>query len=365
MSNLPINIPPKTTYKYIYVLEKEYDAILKIIYDIGYFSTFRQFYSLYQKIYPSLSESYVIKKCNKIIQELSELGFIEINNINRNKYFYFKKPSLALFTGDYTKVPHFIHSQCMKNDKFLISLMKLEYYITNDSIINNTNLEYHLYALTKKIYTATLKYNLSYNKKDLEFIMSKPNYTDIKEKVMSYPADSLLRIIWIDLYNIYKKLLLQNQTVSLTQIYCKLYIVGNSLRLHYAPNILIFDVHDAKYYEKRLNNLFHQFFNINTNITKDIQINYKENSELGLKHNNHIGYSLTLIGYDLDALVKKTIHINKFINNNPHTPIIKDADYIYIDIAKYITHSSQYNSTLANADKYVDKNISALLNSVN
>ncbi|MBN1040435.1 hypothetical protein DVW12_17310 [Clostridium botulinum] len=365
MNKLPLNIPVKTIYKYTYVIEKNYDILIKEICNVSYFSTFKQFYALYHKLYPSLSKNYVIKKSNKIIHELSELGFIKIDNINRNKYFYFKKPALALFSGDYNKVPHFVYSQYIKNDKFVISLMKLEYYIKNNSIINNSNIRYHLLILTKKIYLATLKNNLDYNIKDLEFIINELNYENIKRRVITYPSDNLIKIIWIDLYNIYKKLSMQNQTISIHPIHCKLYIIKKTLRLHYAPNILIFDVHDIKYYEKKLNNLFHEFFNINTNVTKDLQSNYKKNSELGLKQNNHIGYSLSLIGYDLEALEKKIFYINRSIYKNPHTPLIKDVDYIYIDIAKYLSHSSQYNSSLANADKYVNRHITELLNSLN
>lgn len=363
INELPLNIPSKYTHKYLYVLEKEYDKILHPIFKIGLYSTYRQFYALYKKFNPNLSENYIKKKCTKIIQELNELGFIEVNNINRNKYFYLKKPAMSLFTGDYKKVPRFSHTQNMKNDKFLISIMKLEYFIKNNSIINNSNLTYHLYSITRKIHAATLKYkDLSYNLKDLEFIINSNDYELIKKKVTGYPHNNILRIIWIDLYNIYRKLLLQNQTISFIPEYFKLFIVGDSLRLHYAPNILIFDLHDVKYYERKLNSLFHQFFDITDNSTKDIQTNFKLNSVLGSKKNNHIGYSLSLIGYNQEALSKKALLINKFISNNPHTPIIKDVDYIYIDIAKYIDHSTQYNSNIASADKYVDIYIHSLLN---
>ncbi|UYZ38962.1 hypothetical protein OD350_29175 (plasmid) [Clostridium beijerinckii] len=362
MLNLPINIPEGLKYKYVYVLEKKYDKLLKHIYSVGLYCTYRQFYALYHKLNPTLTENYIKKKCTSIIQKLEDSGFIEVNNINRNKYFYLKKPALALFTGDYKKVPRFNHGQNMKNDKFLISLMKLEYYITNDFIINNSNLIHHLYSLTKRIHAATLKYpKLSYNMEDLEYIIQETDYDGIKKRVKDYPHDNILKIIWIDIYNIYRKLLLQNQTVSPNPSYFKLFIVGDSLRLHYAPNILIFDLHEIKYYEKKLNNLFHEFFNITSNITKDIQSNFKKNSTLGSKQNNHIGYSLSLIGYNKESLEKKIAHINRFIDNNPHTPIINDANYIYIDIAKYINHSTQYNSALVNADNYVDTNINALL----
>ncbi|MVX63635.1 hypothetical protein GKZ28_07995 [Clostridium chromiireducens] len=363
MNDLPLNIPEGLKYKYVYILEKKYDNLLQLIYDVGLYCTFRQFYALYQKLNPTLTENYIKKKCTNIIKKLEDLGFIEINNINRNKYFYLKKPALALFTGDYQKTPRFNHRQNIKNDKFLISLMKLEYYITNDYIINNSNLINHLYSLTKKIHTATLKYsNLSYNIKDLEYIIQETDYEKIKETLEGYSPDNILKIIWIDIYNIYKRLLLKNQTISTNPTYFKLFIVGNSLRLHYAPNILIFDFHDAKYYEKKLNNLFHEFFSITSNITKDIQSNYKEKSILGNKQYNHIGYTLSLIGYNKEGLSKKILHLNKFISSNPHTPIINDVDYIYIDIAKYIDHSSQYNSALVNADNYVDTHINALLN---
>lgn len=365
MNAIPINTPEKYIYKYNYIYSKEYDLILKEIYSVGLYCTYRQFYSLYKKLNPELSDNYIKKKCTKIIKELASLGFIEINNINRNKYFYLKKAAQAIFTGNYNNVPRFNHMQNMKNNKFLVSLMKVEYYITNNSIINNSNLNYHLKSLTSKIHAATLKYkNLNYNINDLEYILNETEYSKIKERLNSYKSDNILRIIWYDIYNIYRKLLLQNQTVTLHPKFFNLYIVKNTLRLHYVPEILIFDFHDIKYYENQINNLFHDFFNITANTTNNMQNIYKESNTLGSKQNNRIGYTLTLVGYNKAALMKKTLHINNFINENKniHSPLIDSVKYIYIDIAKYIDHSSQYNSTLANADNYVDTQMKALLN---
>ncbi|WP_315069213.1 hypothetical protein [uncultured Clostridium sp.] len=365
MNNIPINIPKNMAYKYVYILEKSYDEVLKMIYDVGIYAAHRQFYALYKKLHPSLSDNYIKKKCTQIIKELEEHGFISVNNINKNKYLYLNKPAIALFTGDYKKTKVINHEQDLKNDKFLISLMKLEYYINNDFIINNSNLMHHLYSLTKRIHGAKLQFsNLDYSINDLEYIINQKDYNKILEKVNEYPSDNLLKIIWIDIYKVFRKLLLQNQTVALTPTYFKLFKIGNKLSIHYVPDILIWDLHDNKYYERKINNLFDDFIGITNNNIKDIHLNFSKSSILGNKQNNHIGYSLTLIGYNEDVLIRKVNHINKYIVGNPHTPIVKGAEYIYIDIAKYIDHASQYNSSIANADNYVDTNLNNLIKSL-
>lgn len=361
--DIPKNAPKNSNYKYVYIFERGYDKLLKMIYDVGIYAAHRQFYAIYKRLNPLLSDSYIRKKCTQIIKELKELGFIEVNNINNNKYLYLKKPSVALFTGDYLKTPRVNHSQDLKNDKFLISLMKLEYFISNNIIINNSNLVQSLYWLTKKLHVVKMKYStLEYNLKDIDYILNEKDYSKIKEYLKNFQTDNILKIVWIDIYNVFRKLLLQNQTINLKPTYFKLFRVDNTLRIHYVPNIFIWDLHDNKYYERKINNLFYDFTEIPTNNTYEINENYRETGTLGLTQYNHIGYSLTLVGYNKESLENKIRHINKFIEGNPHTPIIKNADYIYIDIAKYIDHASQYNSALVNADNYIDTHINQIIN---
>lgn len=363
--DIPLNIPNKSVYKYVFIYENEYDKLLRPVFDSGYYCMFAQFHKIYKLNYPNLSNSYAVKKCRHIINKLHELGFIEIESINKHKFFYLKKSGRSIFTKNYLNTPKMNYKSDMKNNKFLISIMRVEYYINNNHAINNNNLKNQLYSITENIYNTVLKYNLiNYNTSDIEYILHSDNYDNIKQIVMNYDYDNILRIIWIDLYNIFRNLQLKNHTIDTFPEYFKIFIVGDKIKLHYAPNIYIYDLHDIKFYQHKLNSLFHNFFDITANNTKDIQLNYTSSNVLGNNQKNHIGYALTLIGYDKISLMNKIAILNKDINANPHNPLIKNIDYLYIDISQYLNHASHNNNALINADSYVENNIHKFLNSL-
>lgn len=359
---IPKNSPKSLQHKYIYIFNKNYDILLEQIYSVSLYSTFSQFQALYKKMNKSLSDNYIKKKSSQILKELKELKFIEVDYINNNKYFYLKKAAIAIFTNDYNKVPRINHKKNMQNNRFLISLIKLEYFILSDINISLSNLNYHLRSITKKIHYAVTKYQLSYNISDIEYILNEFDIKKIQKKLEGYSSDNILRLIWFDLYNIYYKLSLQHQTVFLNPKYFNLYIVDKTLRIHYVPNIIIFDFHDVKYYQNKINSLFHDFFNINTNVTSDIQSNYKSSKTLGLKQNNRIGYSMTIIGYDKASLMDKIHFINTSLNNkNSHSPLVDNVNFIHVDISKYLSHSSQKNKVFDSIENYVDTKMQILL----
>lgn len=363
--NIPLNIPKKSTYKYIFIYENEYDKLLRPVFDSGYYCTFTQFHKIYKLHNPNLSKSYVIKKCRCILKKLHELGFIEIKSINKHKFFYLKKNGRAIFTGNYLYTPKMNYKSDMKHDKFLISIMRIEYYINNNHAINNNNLKEQLYFITESIYNTILKYNLiNYNVNDVKLILNSDHYDNIKKIVMNYDYDNILRIIWIDIYNIFRNLQLKNHTIKSIPEYLKIFIVGDEIKIHYAPNIYIYDLHDVKFYQKKLNSLFHNFFDITDNDTKNIHLNYTSSNTLGNNQKNHIGYALTLIGHNQISLMNKIALLNRDISINPHNPLIKNIDYIYIDISQYLNHASHNNNSLINADSYVENNILKLLNSL-
>lgn len=68
MNAIPINTPEKYIYKYNYIYSKEYDLILKEIYSVGLYCTYRQFYSLYKKLNPELSDNYIKKNVQKSLK---------------------------------------------------------------------------------------------------------------------------------------------------------------------------------------------------------------------------------------------------------------------------------------------------------
>lgn len=365
--DIPLNIPAKSTYKYIFIYENEYDILLAPIYESGYYCTIIQFQKLYKMNYPHLSDEYIKKKCRIILNKLQEYNFIEIKSINKHKYFYLKMAGRTIFTKNYLSTPKVNYKNDIRNDKFLISIMRLQYYLLNKRFLTNKNMINQLYTITENIYNTVKKYELTYyNISDIELILKTSSYKEIKQIINDYEYDNILRIIWIDIYNVFKKLQLRNNTINSVPEYLKIFIVGDKIKLHYAPNIYIYDLHNINYYEKKLNALFHNFFDITSNDTKDLQKNYAMNDVLGNNYKNHIGYSLTLIGYNDLSLKNKCALLNKNININinPHNPLIKNIDYIYIDISQYLTHASLKNNSLANADLYIESNIENLLNSL-
>ena len=92
--SIPLNIPAKSLYKFIYVYENEYDKLLNPIFNSGNYCTYAQFTEIYKQMYPNISDSYAIKKCRSILKKLDELKFIEICSINKHKYFYLKSKLL-------------------------------------------------------------------------------------------------------------------------------------------------------------------------------------------------------------------------------------------------------------------------------
>lgn len=357
--SLPANLPKSTIHRYFYVIEKDYVKYLILINKLGNYITFQQFYKMYQLLNPDVAISYAEKKANKIIKDLAENKFISIESMNRNKYFYLRTPALAFCTNDYKTAPRLNHLKSVANNKFLTSLMKVEYYITTKNIISSSTLFNHLKIITKKIYEIVNKdSSLDYNLQDIEYILTLNHIKDIQACVSKYPEYNLLRIIWLDLYNIYSKLQLQGQTILQQPTVYKLYKSGRQLRLHYAPNIVIFDTHDTNYYYNKITSLFNQFNNISTNELNNINDHFMKNKTLGYEGYNHLCYTLTLVGYNETVLNQKIDSINKYIADNVNNPILGKANYIYLDISKYINHSIRKYESFEAIDDFLDSKIS-------
>lgn len=364
---LPENIPLKNKYKYMEIYEKGYDKFIKLINRFDGCIALNQFIQIYKIYNPKLSDSYSRKKGTEVIKKLESNGFINIQTLNRHKICFLKASGFAIANGDYnnSKRKNTGINTALKNDRFNISLMKAQFFIENNSIINQNTMYNHLRRITKDIYNAkaTTTY-LKYDLKLLEEILKEPNIEVIAEKVKDLPFNNLIRILWHDLYNIFSKLHLQNQTISEKPTFYKLYKRGNELRLHYAPNIMIWDLHDMSYYKEKISILFEQFHRINGNTSKNIQVNYQKNKTLGFEGYNHIGYTLTLIGYNEDVLIEKVEYINRYIKNNPDSSIIDYATYKCINIEPYTSLSSPKTETKEAMDKYIDTKIYSKLSEI-
>ncbi|MGL5354797.1 MAG: hypothetical protein ACRDA5_16005, partial [Clostridium sp.] len=212
---IPLNIPKTSIRRYELAYDKNYNKFFSIIYKLGSYITFQQFYTLYSKLNPTLSSEYVKRKGNVVIKEMELNKFIAIDIIGKHKYFYLKAPALAFATGDYTKLPKLNHnSRGSNNNKLTASLIKVEYYLETNEFIESETMYMHLKSITRTILEYTEKYNLSYNTKFLNSICNSTNYEKIQEIVSNIPPDDIIYILWIDILNMFIKLRKQGQTIS-------------------------------------------------------------------------------------------------------------------------------------------------------
>lgn len=363
-NTIPLNVPPTQRRNYDYVIEKGFDKYIKIIFSLGSYITFQQFYQLFRKYNENLSESYCKLKANSIIKELEKLKFINVESIGKHKYFYLKAPSLAICVGDYSKIPKTNHKNIsIKNNKFMTSLMKVEYYIEYNEIISSEWLFKHLKAITRNIIVLTEKHNLEYNLSFLKAIYSSNDYTKIKDTVSKLPEDDLIHIIWVDLYNLYYKLLLQGQTLSQSPLYFKLNVVEKKLKLHYIPEIIIFDYHKSDYYERKMDRLLADLINIKSNTVDGLRKNYLPNQEIGDSRVNIIGYGLKLIGSNEQLLKEKEKIISTYGRDNSNSPFVS-VKTSYINLSNYFSYTYRKLDVVEKIDNQIESIVTNKLNEI-
>lgn len=361
----PQSLPASKRKNYIILYELGYINILEPIYKLGGICMYGQLFHIYNKFYSNRSESYNRKKFKTFIDELIKLKVIEVSNLNTNKFIYLKHFGFSLFTGDYKKTPRLNFKS--KGTEFYHSILKVEYYLKFNLMMTSHNLNMELLKITRDIYYAKLKFpEINYDIDLLTQIIKDRGPENCLSEIKSLSDSNLLKIIWIDIYNIFNKLRLQNQTVAPKPFYYKLYKpeFKNELFLHYVPEIVIWDNHNNNFYSKKIDNLFFEFNNIKTNYSQDIQKSFRNNGTLGFKYKNHFAYVIKLIGHDERDLAIKKAFIDSHIKNNPNAVLLTNCSYDYIDINRYLNHSSVKNTILNKIDINFDnllKNKKALL----
>lgn len=355
---IPNTLPVTKKTDYIICIEKKYDSICKLINSLGNVCMYSQFKQLYKLLNPNISDSYLDKKVLKVVNEMKDLKLIEVDYINKYKYIYLKKFAFIFITGDYTKYKKNNMSIILKDKNFKTSIMKVEHFLSHNEKLNLNNLNEQLLYITQLLFNAKRMDNsLPYNLNILSRILKDKGISNCYDAVYDLSKTDLVRILWIDINNIYSNLRKQNQTISETPFYLKLFKHDSALTLHYAPTIIIFDVFNKKYYSKKISDLFTKYFNILSNHTRDMRSSYKENGTLGWEGYNHFGYSIKLIGSNLLELNEKKKYIDKYINENPNG-IILDCDIEFIDISQYFLHSSKKNDIFEKIDTTFDKLLS-------
>ena len=344
----PLNLPKSRELNYIETIKKGYDKYLKLIYYLGGLCTYSQFADIVYKFNPDLSQKYIEIKSRKIIQNMIRLKLIQSENLNKYKFFYLKRFALSIITNDYNNCSLLNISKSLKTNNFKTHLMIVENYIKNNNIISLNNGDMQLLFITKQLYQQKKLFSeLDFDTELLEKIIQDGGIKNCKASVENLPNNNLIKILWIDIKSIFDNLKLQKQPIAKKPYYLKLYYKNNKMTLHYVPEIIIFDTHDFKYYSKKITSLFYKFYNINSNEVRDMKKSFTENNSLGYKGFNHIGYVLTIIGYNKNELLQKQKYINSYIQENPNNIMLTDINIQYIDISKYFNNSSQ-NDTIFN-----------------
>ena len=374
---VPLNIPETTKIKYLNVIALDYAKYLDVVYHCGKFIVFKQFYKLVE-CFDGESRT---EKSNetiglKIIHELERLGFIKSDYVNRNKYFYLRKPAIALCVGDYNTSQKVNLARDLKNRKFKTAILHIEYFLKYKEVLHNSSMMWQLKHITEEFLIRILqtgnKYN--YDIQMIEDILKLDDYTEIKRFIESVPEYvsklDIIRELWLRVGELYRKMILQNQTVLPEPAYLKLHVSQEGkVLLHYLPNIAIFDVSfDEKYYSDRMERLFHAFFNIEGNVLMNVQKAYlgSKRTGMGYNHQHHIGYKLTLVGIDKELLLEKKKLIDSNIGASINSPLMDYADIVYLPINQYILHASRRSNSYGKAhDERIEREILNKLNRLN
>ena len=315
-----------------------------------------QFVRIYQKSNPKYSSDYASKKVRNIIKDMENMKLIQSAKLNSYKYFYLKKFAYAAIYNDYCNYKKTNMNSALKNNNFKINLMRIENYIKNNKVISNDTLIEQLVYITKKIYDIRIEDEnlIEYDPDILQSIISNKNIEEYKDRIINLSDGNLIKVLWIYIYDIFKNLKLQNQTISKKPLHFNIYKKGTKLFLHYVPNIIIWDIHRVDYYIKKISNLYDKFYFIPSNNIVNMQKNYLETNMLGSKGFNRLGYAITIIGSDNRALNEKYKILTRKIRENNYGIILK-CDINYVDINKYFVGNANNEKVLNNIDTTFDK----------
>lgn len=353
--SMPLNIPPQSSYKYLEIIEKGYAKYLEVIDLCGKFIMYQQFNSLVEHFEPTLTKAASRERVARlIIKRLIELGFVDSSNINKNKFLYLKKPSFSFSVGDYINSSRVNLGNDIKNDKFQISILKIEYLLKYGEALHSNTMFAQLKEITRHIYSTIIKQgnNYGYSLNVIERILQLDDYLEIINYINENPEYKtklgIIRGLWVGVGSLFRKMLLQKQTVTEKPEHYKLFVKKDGeVILHYIPNIIIFDVaHDKKYYRERSVKLFHAFYEIENNELRDVQQNYiKDKSSMGFSGQHHIGYKITLIGSNKSILMQKKLVIDEDINASPNSPLMDYTSIFDLEIGRYTLHASRLGNS--------------------
>lgn len=362
--SIPKNVPPTTASKYFEVITRGYAKYLDAIAMCGNFCMVDQFRKLFEVLNKEkeYKDSSIRKYTTTIIRRLEELDFIGTDYLSKYKYIYLRQPAFAFHEGDYINSRRLNMKNEMKTDKFLTSLIKIEFLIDSGTSYSHENLNKQLLDITKMVLDIILESGNKYkfDTTTIRRIIEVGEYDKIKNIIINTRENNtrlgILRFIWGEIGREYKKLGMQGQTISNTPYHLKLNLLDDgSITLHYAPIIIIFDTsRDLEYYSLQSNKYFHTMFNLKGNTTHKIRDNFKNSRTFEYPHFNRVGYTVKVIGFD-NALLEKKINILNlpYYSNNEYSPLIAPCESVFVDINNYLKYSS---NNYSKDDYFVDIN---------
>lgn len=343
---LPCNIPQKTLYKYMEVIENDWVRYLDLISRCGPFCMQQQFVKLIEILNPNKNYTKRTSKeyGRRIIKRLEELKFIKSDRLNNNKFIYLLFPSYVVIDGNYNNKHRVNFKKDFNNVTFMNSILKVEYFIEHGDILQYSNMHNQLYYITKKIYELIIKTDnlYGYDIDLIENILTLNKFSDIYEVINSTVEHNnklgILRYLWTYLGKEYWKFGRHYYTIKENPFYLQFNVLDDgSITLHYVPELIILDINRGMdYYYKVNNKLFYIFFNIPSNSTKNMIDNYENKKILGNAHDNIFGYVVTIVGNNNSILKKKVDLINRAYKNDKYSPMVRKANYISVDLDKYL-----------------------------
>lgn len=360
---VPEGISQNHSYKrYKTIIENGWGKYLDALTRCGPFSMRQQFEKLV-KILESkknLSDDSVNVLTTLILRELEDLKFISTDYLNNQKYIYLRKPTYTLIAGEHNHSYKVNFKKDFNNNTFMNSILKVEYLLNYNEIIDYSNMHNQLYMITKKFYNFIIQEGNSYNYNlsVIERILSicETNKTQIYRNVIKFintTSESqaklgIIRTLWTYLGKEYWKIGRQKETISKKPYYLQLNLLKNGeITIHYIVEIIMFDTNKSlDYYQSRNNTFFYMFFNMPDNHVKGIVKNYKNNHVLGNEYNNIFAYKVKIVGFDKETLIKKTDIINEPYKINEYSPMAEKCEYIFLDMGNSLIKEGVRNSSL-------------------
>jgi hypothetical protein len=373
---VPNNIPSNTSYKYLKAINFGYAKYLDIIFYCDGFAMYKQVEGLFAKMEgQKRNEESNRKATSKAIKDLKDMGFVGTSNINQNKFVYLKKPAFALVLGDYNCSNRINLAKDLKNDRFRISILKMEYFLGNDELIHNKSMMYHLKKTTKQILKRIIdsKNKFGYDIEAIEKIIELDDFRQIsnylEQNIEYHHKLDIIRSLWENLGDLYRKMILLRETVAVNPVYFKLFTSSNGkIVLHYIPNIIIFDVSkDKKFFKEKSEKLFEAFYKLPHNSLRDIYKAYEKSKgeSMGYDGEHHIGYTLTIIGEDEKVLIEKKQAVDEVSGNSVNTPVMSQTAIVPLGTGEYMYHASRKGNEYSKShNERIDTLVSAKIKEI-